>query len=611
MTQLAGELVIDTGRSTHRRRLDEYLSPDAAEQAESAAVEWIKAMRQARVGRATFRDRFTHRGDSLWWFAELYFHKRQVIVRALRTIAALEALLADGRPAGWRVDGRDPVVQAAAAAVARREGVAGEAAPLNAGRRSRALLRTKAVFHTGTAWLDRLRPTRPPGASRGAALAFVHSAFWSADRGQESYLGPVLAALERRMAGGVTLVGIGPRTNFRVRRWRDRLAEFGDPSAHNLPFMPIEALAGWRALAPSRKVWSARESHRRALSTSHDIRAHASVRGVDLWPLVSEELGGVAELQFPWSAKAMDEAGAALDMLDPRVAVTYAEAGGWGRAIVLESRRRGIPTAGVQHGFIYRHWLNYVHAADEMAPSPGNAADAGFPRPTRTLLFDGFAAAHLRTNGCFPADAIAVTGSPSLERFVSLAAGLDERERSRIRTEAGVEDGTHLVLVAAKHAQLGPWFARLVSVTADNREVTIVVKPHPAEGPEPYVREAGGAPHVRVASASADLARLTAAARVIVTANSTAAIEAMAIDVPALVVGLPNNLTPFVEAGAMAGVTSPDRLCDVLSRLVRDEAARAALAACRRAFIARYEIVQPPGAADRAADAISALARVH
>ena len=66
----------------------------------------------------------------------------------------------------------------------------------------------------------------------------------------------------------------------------------------------------------------------------------------------------------------MDEAGAALDRLAPDVAVTYAEAGGWGRALMLEARRRGIPSVGLQHGFIYRHWLNYLHDADEMTASP-------------------------------------------------------------------------------------------------------------------------------------------------------------------------------------------------------------------------------------------------
>ena len=75
----------------------------------------------------------------------------------------------------------------------------------------------------------------------------------------------------------------------------------------------------------------------------------------------------------------MDEAGAALDALDPAAALTYAEAGGWGRAIVLECRRRGIPSAGLQHGFIYRHWLNYLHEPDEMIPDPDHAGGRGFP----------------------------------------------------------------------------------------------------------------------------------------------------------------------------------------------------------------------------------------
>ena len=115
--------------------------------------------------------------------------------------------------------------------------------------------------------------------------------------------------------------------------------------------------------------------------------------------IVREELAGIALLQWPWSARAMDEAGAALDALRPAVALTYAEAGGWGRALMLECRRRGIPSAGLQHGFIYRHWLNYRHEPDEMAADPEHPADAGFPRPALTLLFDDYARGTSRDGG--------------------------------------------------------------------------------------------------------------------------------------------------------------------------------------------------------------------
>ncbi len=105
----------------------------------------------------------------------------------------------------------------------------------------------------------------------------------------------------------------------------------------------------------------------------------SKLEALDLWPLVEPELEGIATLQFPWSVRAMDEAGAALDALKPDAIVTYAEAGGWGRALMLEARRRGIPSVALQHGFIYRHWLNYRHEPDEVRPSAANAADRGFP----------------------------------------------------------------------------------------------------------------------------------------------------------------------------------------------------------------------------------------
>ena len=128
-------------------------------------------------------------------------------------------------------------------------------------------------------------------------------------------------------------------------------------------------------------MWRERHRTRRALWTSDDLRAHSVIRQCDCWPIVRDELAGIALLQWPWSARAMDEAAAALDACRPRVVVTYAEAGGWGRAIVLESRRRGIPSVGLQHGFIYRHWLNYLHEPDEMTPDPGARCRSGVPEP--------------------------------------------------------------------------------------------------------------------------------------------------------------------------------------------------------------------------------------
>ena len=602
-----GRVVIRAGGASRPVDVWAYLSAPAAERAEDEANRWIKRLRHARVDGLPFRERFLFRGDSMWWFAELYLHKRRVITRALRARAALDALIDAEAPQGLAIHARDLVLSHVARETATRRGVSLDDLPGGAAR-DRLVPRAKAIFHTTAAWLDRIRPARRPRTRGVDVAAFVHSAFWRADHGGESYLGPLLRALEPRLGGRLHLVGVGPRTNFRVRRWRDRLGEFSDPAARALPLTPIELYAGWAALRPSRAVWQARGDTTAALHASPDLRAASLVDGIDLWPLVADELTGIAELQLPWSARAMDEASAALDALGPKVVVTYAEAGGWGRALMIEARRRGIRTVGVQHGFIYRHWLNYLHEPDEMEPSVSNPADVGFPRPECTLLYDDFAREHLERDGHFPPDSLQVTGSPRMEWFVETAGRLSEADRARIREEAAVPAGAHVVLVAAKHAQLGPWFRALVDAAAARPDLVVVVKPHPAEGGEPYLADAEGARHLRVAPPASDLARLTAIARVLVTANSTAAIEAMALDVPALVVGLPTNLSPFVDAGAMAGVATAAELPAALAAVLWDETTRAALAERRRAFLARYEMVPEPGASGRAAGVVAALA---
>jgi hypothetical protein len=590
--------------------VDALIAPQDAERAETDANRWIKSLRHARVDGASFRDRFTHRGDSLWWFAEIYLHKRRIVVRALRALHTLRRLAAEGAFSTWNLTGSDHVVAHVAAEVARGHGISCEGVSRSAARADRLTQAAKAVFHTSTAIADRLRVRSAPPAAKGGVAAFVHSAFARGGAGDEAYIGPVLRALELRVgADRLSLIGLGPRTSFRVRNWRDRLREFADPDFRDLAVTPVDAYSGWRELAPSRAMWRDRRQVAKALTASRDLRDAAVIDGCDLWPLVSSELEGIAELQFPWSARAMDEAGAALDHLCPDVAVTYAEAGGWGRALVLESRRRKIPVAAMQHGLIYRHWLNYLHEPDEILPSAANPADAGFPSPDRTLLFDAFAREHLEREGHISSDRLAVTGSSRLDTIVAASRAIDDTARAELREAVGASPTTRVVLVASKFTQIAPAFPAVVSAVGAMPDVLLLVKPHPAEGADPYVQAAGGARHVRMSPPTADLGALTTIAEAIVTVNSTAAIEAMLLDVPALVVALPNNLTPFVEAGAMAGAPTLEAIGPALQGLLYDREMRERLTAARRAFVARYGLTADGGAAGRAADVIVGLTK--
>src|SRR5262249_33193436 len=150
-----------------------------------------------------------------------------------------------------------------------------------------------------------------------------------------------------------------------------------------------------------------------------------------------DQLAGIALLQFPWSARAMDEAAAALDAIEPDVAVTYAEAGGWGRALALGWRGGAGPLARPPAGLLFPPWVHYRHEPDEMLPDPASAADRGFPYPAATLLFDEHAAEHLSTAGRFPASALAVTGSARLDELMTAVRHLTAADIETACAESG------------------------------------------------------------------------------------------------------------------------------------------------------------------------------
>jgi CDP-glycerol glycerophosphotransferase (TagB/SpsB family) len=133
--------------------------------------------------------------------------------------------------------------------------------------------------------------------------------------------------------------------------------------------------------------------------------------------------------------------------------------------------------------------------------------------------------------------------------------------------------------------------------------VRLVVKTHPAEIVDGYVSLAAGLERITIAPASADLARILAASDAVVTRNSTVAFDAMVLGLPALVVGFPSNLSPFVDAGVMMGA-DPGTIRGSLERVLYDRTVRQSLLDEARAFVAREDVRADGGAARRATDEI-------
>ena len=129
LRMIAGTVNITT-TSQRTVALDAYLDPRDEEAAHRDAHAWIKKLRHAKVEGRGFRQRFTVRGDSLWWFTEIYLHKERALVDIHRAIAATRALLAQEQPSRLEVTSGSVVVRHVVTLVAKASG-------LRAGRRRR------------------------------------------------------------------------------------------------------------------------------------------------------------------------------------------------------------------------------------------------------------------------------------------------------------------------------------------------------------------------------------------------------------------------------------------------------------------------------------------
>ncbi len=274
-------LTVNTGDGERRVALDDYLDGEAAERAEHEANAWIKSLRHLPVDGQPLRDRFLVRGDSLWWFAELYLHKRRVVTDILRTISALDALVARERPLAIGVHEGDAVaVHLARACAAKRQLMwSGAPSPRRSWWKRRLDPVARGALYTLAAFVDRFKPgrRRVQTGSTVTVAAFVHSAFWRPATDDESYIGPVLREVSR-LAGPeqLALVGLGPVTNFKSRTWRQRFSEFVAPPSAT-PFNPVARYASGRSLAESSRVWSERNANRDAL-----LASAGAARGVRL-----------------------------------------------------------------------------------------------------------------------------------------------------------------------------------------------------------------------------------------------------------------------------------------------------------------------------------------
>ncbi len=601
------------------RAASSYLEPGGGERIEQAAIAWTKAwgLRPLVDGRS-LRELLAWDGTTLWWWAELYLHHSTEATRYVRLIELATRVLEAEAPDEAECLGlpADEALLVRRACTAWRVLVHGPAPrlPKGVGRRLRSVARRARVdlLKTLLAALKArlLGAPRAPGAddARRRVALLSHAAFWRArpdesggGRAYEHYFDRLIPALDEQPDLRPVVVAVGPRSAFRRRGTAARLREWLRLSPDAREYLHVQRYTTLGVFRETRAALRAQRALWRALRGSPGLRESLAHSGVSFADLAAPDVAATLLLQLPWAVRSQAEARAMLRAQRPAALCLYAESSGWGRAALHAARREGVPSVALQHGILYPTYFSYLHP-------PG---EEDCPRPDLSAVFGEAARSFLVERGGYPQASLRVTGSP---KFDELLAAAGRRDRAALRARLGVGEGEALVVLASRfrpirptHQAVGrelPGFVRALEATPG---VTCLIKPHPAEPAEPYaaVLRALGAARARVLPPASDLIELLLLADALVTVESLSAVEALVLDRPVLVLGMPTNLRELVEAGAALGVEAGADPQPALRALLFDDATRDALEQAR----ARYRQHVAGGLDGRATERLVELLR--
>ena len=404
------------------------------------------------------------------------------------------------------------------------------------------------------------------------------SSTWDATRRTDRVLGPLLATAE---GAGLTVAGLhlDHRRNLGMDTLRSLDRRIVSWESLVTPGVAIRSLARGRRIA-------------RAFGGPFP----GDVLGLPAQKLLADRLPVLFGARLADAVLAIDTASLAVQTLRPgRVYITDGY-DLWGRAIVVGARRAGIQTLEVQHGIIQQSHGGYLHLDGEVAADHSQHSPYS-PLPDHILVHGEIARDALVRHDHFPAASVHVTGSPQVQ-----AARRRVQEQPQIRSQLGLATRGVVVLYFGAPYHVYPADAdhlrAFLNCCRADPQLVPVLRPHPLEGnPERY--RSAAAPLGAPVLTRADPFELILASDVVISHNSTTALDAMVLGRPVIHVNMSGgpDLFPFVDEAGAIPARSEGELREALERL-KDPAARTEVARRHAPYAnAYFEPVEDPAQA--------------
>jgi hypothetical protein len=415
-----------------------------------------------------------------------------------------------------------------------------------------------------------LRRNSLAGRERVDVLFNTSSSTWELSRGTDRVLGPLLDEAEH---AGLKVAGLhlDHRRNLGVDTLRGMDGRIVAWESLVTPAVSVRALLRGRRIA-----------------TQFGGAFPGDVLGVAAAELLSDRIPVLFGARLADAIIAIDTSREVVRRLRPRCVYLTDAYDLWGRAIVVSARNEGIRSIEVQHGIIQESHDGYLHLEGEVAPDQSQRSPLS-PIPDLILVHGEAAKEALVEHGKFPPSSVIVTGSPQVEA-VRRRHDSPEGARRAIGLKA---NGLYVLFFGAPYHVFPADDDHLRAFLDCCRQMPGIVpllRPHPAEYTGERYRSAAIEAGVEApVLAQADPFELIVASDIVISHNSTTALDAMVLHRPVIHMNMSGSpdLFPFVnDAGALPARTEQE-LRDALETL-ESPAARARLVQRHMPYALRY-----------------------
>ena len=343
-------------------------------------------------------------------------------------------------------------------------------------------------------------------------------------------------------------------------------------------------------------AWRFVYSHWQTLKRDSTFSAALQYEGVSLWPALECEFRTLFFDRVLSSIYFLKTAKNLIRQEQPSVVVATYETGPWERALLIEAKKLGIPTVGLQHGMIFGNHTDYMHARLNVDQPPRSGA---FVVPDVTCVWGSFWKNILLNPGRYPDSRVAITGNWRWD-------GGPQTQRAKVPQSTKKQ-----VAILPTAFDVNEFVRICLSTLRSMPECSPLIRLHPACYPALVVQTIRACGFPDDILVQTPLNTLLLESHLVIGQFSTVIGEALLMDRPVILGNFQNRhfTTRFHDSGACLYVTRSEELGPAIVALLKDPAALEKLERARQSLVQDMFYDRDGQAAVRVADAVESVSR--